>query len=1135
MIRPVSTTHQVHWWWGAASATVLVFWVATMVYTALKLRTETVSTALQTASLHAHSLEDSFTQSLQSVELLSSAVEPRLVQPVNWDNLAQELNASIRSMPYLRSLSVTDEMGKVLSSSNPDNIGKSVAVDTMYPRASADIQVLRLGNLTHGRDWHDQRTPSVSATDSVTFVPVAQPVSVDQRHYWIVASLNPDHFITRAQVILQQSPTHVHWVRYDGAPLWTSMAGLSFQEQEEEAQNIAQWVVKEEIGRLEHRYPQGPSTLTAYRASAKYPAVLSVDIDRDAILARWQRDTQRRALIATPLLLAVLGLGWYVWRRQHLLMEQEAQLAEQRLLASRVFESASDAILVTTPDARIVSVNPSFERLTGYSATEVMGQNPRILGSGTHPLGFFEGFWQALATEGVWHGQVANRRKNGQLYLAEASVNAITDDWGNVHHYAGVLSDITEHKRAEEKLLLAASVFSHAQEAIMITDPDGTMIEVNDAFLRITGYERHEVLGHNTSMLSSGRQPREFYQAMWAALAEKGRWTGEIWNRRKSGEVYAELLTISAVNTQDGQVLRYVALFSDITQQKEHEQQLERIAHFDALTGLPNRVLLSDRLHQAMSHAVRRGNTLAVVFLDLDGFKSINDAHGHATGDQLLMALSVRMKQALRDGDTLARLGGDEFVAVLQDLPDHEACVPVLERLRLAAAQPVVLDSTQALQVSASLGLAFFPQADEVDADQLLRQADQAMYQAKVSGKNRYHVFDAQHDRTLRHRHESLEAIRQALATDQLQLYYQPKVNMRTGQVIGAEALIRWNHPVHGLLGPSAFLPSIESHPLGIELGQWVLAQAAQQISLWKSQGLHLPVSANLDAQQLQDHGLVDSLRELLKQHPQLQPGDLRLEVLETTALNDMAQVSDVMNACQREGVDFALDDFGTGYSSLTYLRRLPARELKIDQSFVRNMLDDADDLAILQGVLGLARAFQREVIAEGVETVAHGSMLLRMGCEHAQGYAIARPMPAADIPLWCLHWQPDPSWRHLTRVHTDDLPALFAAAEHRGWLSGVHAYLRGERDIAPALADDTCHFGQWLRGIPDNHRFRGSGLLVDVDLLHRQVHAMATSMMNAMANGHPCTTDRWAALEQVSHQLLDCLMHLVESPPPQS
>lgn len=448
----------------------------------------------------------------------------------------------------------------------------------------------------------------------------------------------------------------------------------------------------------------------------------------------------------------------------------------------------------------------------------------------------------------------------------------------------------------------------------------------------------------------------------------------------------------------------YVDRVSAEMQRSEVEQQLAQMAHFDPLTSLPNRTLLADRLKHAMAQALRHEQMLAILFIDLDGFKAVNDSHSHAVGDQLLVSIAARMKQVMRDEDTLARLGGDEFVAVLQHLHGPNDSVKFLNRLLTVISEPVLLDDLE-FSISASIGVVFYPQQEGLDADQLLRQADQAMYQAKQAGKNRYHFFDVERDRALRDQHEGLLRIRQALEEGELELYYQPKVNMRSRALIGAEALIRWNHPERGVLPPASFLPLIENHVLAIDIGYWVLNTALDQILSWREQGIHVPVSVNIDAIHLQHPGFVDQLASALSQRPGIQPFDLQLEILETTALDDVKQVSGIMLACQRLGVGFALDDFGTGYSSLTYLKRLPAELLKIDRSFVRDMLDDPEDLAILDGVIRLAGAFQRQVIAEGVETQAHCDELLKLGCEWGQGYAIARPMPASSLPGWLAQW----------------------------------------------------------------------------------------------------------------------------------
>jgi diguanylate cyclase (GGDEF)-like protein/PAS domain S-box-containing protein len=569
-----------------------------------------------------------------------------------------------------------------------------------------------------------------------------------------------------------------------------------------------------------------------------------------------------------------------------------------------------------------------------------------------------------------------------------------------------------KREKQVNELALAASVFTHARQCIVITDDLANIIDVNDRFTATTGYSREEVIGQNPRILQSDRQPPDFYVGMWKALLEQGYWSGEIWNRRKNGEVYAELITISAVRDEHGITTHYVALSSDITYMKEHQNKLERIAQYDILTNLPNRSLLADRLSQAMLRCNRHKHSLAVVFLDLDGFKAVNDTRGHDVGDELLVAISLRMKEALRAGDTLARIGGDEFVAVLAGLGKVEDCNPILERFLLAASEPVTIGEI-VLKVSASIGVTLYPQ-DSVDADLLIRHADQAMYAAKESGKNCYHLFDTAQDNAVKVQRESLEAIRSALYNHQFVLHYQPKVNMKTGTVMGVEALIRWQHPERGLLNPIEFLPVIENNPLSIKIGEWTIDNALRQISQWQGMRLNLPLSTsvNIAGVQLQQPDFTDRLTTLLAAHPNVEPRYLELEVLETSALDDVQHVAAVMNACIALGVNFTLDDFGTGYSSLTYLRRLPFSLIKIDRSFVQYMLSNADDLAIVGGVIALAKSFKRDVIAEGVETIEHGTALLQLGCELAQGYGIAKPMPAGDIPAWVGDWKSNEAWK---------------------------------------------------------------------------------------------------------------------------
>lgn len=1089
--------------WLLSAVVLALGWMSALGFTLWRLREDALNNGLAQAVIHARHFEEHLTQTLQLIEFAAESISSSHQNGMEPKNLGPRLRELLRPMPYLRSIAVLDEHGRVLDSSNPANIGIVLNLQGFYPAHNPEAPILRVGLPWQGRDFVSASAVTQAVALSPTephLVPILRKLSGTEKTRWLLTAINPDYFINYASNLMDAGQGYVQWLRYDDVLLMSALPHERAGTQGA-AGDVGQGIARNEQGVLRQQLPTGQSVLTAYRVSSHFPMVVAAQINRDAILAQWASEARRLVGIFVPSLLALLVVGLMALRRQQRLAEQQAKLDEERSLAASVFESSSDAIIITTPDAQVLSVNSAFEQVTGYPLAQVLGTNPRFMASGVQDSAFYVQMWACLLRHGHWEGEIVNRHRQGQLYTALLRIAAVKDAAQRLRHYVGTIIDVTEKNAAQEQLKLAASVFSHAREGIMITSPQGDIIEVNAAFSHITGYSREEVVGNNSKMLSSGRQGADFYAGMWTELANHGRWTGEIWNRRKSGEVYAEMLTISAVYDAHGKILRYVALFSDISQQKENEKRLEHIGHYDALTGLPNRVLLADRLRQAMVQALRNTKKLAVVFLDLDGFKAINDTYGHAMGDKLLIELASRMQRVLREGSTIARIGGDEFVAVLADLSQHEAAGIVLERLLLVAAQPVLTDGI-VLQVSASVGVAFFPQAEEVDADQLLRQADQAMYQAKVTGKNRYHVFDAEQDRHLRGHHEDLENIRQALQKNEFALYYQPKVNMRTGEVVGVEALIRWLHPERGILVPAAFLPTLENDELAVQMGEWVLETAIRQIETWKAQGLSLSVSVNMDALQLQQPDFVTRLQHLLLLHPHIGPGDLELEVLETNALEDIPGISRLMDVCHEMGIGFALDDFGTGYSSLTYLRRLPAKLLKIDQSFVRDMLDDPDDMAILEGVLGLARVFRRQVIAEGVETIAHGLMLLRLGCEWGQGYAIARPMPASQVPHWVATWHPEPSWLHLAPAQRDDLPLLFAVVEHRAWVAGMIGYLRGERATLPELNLQNCRFSHWLRYEGGHERHAGNALLAEIEQLHQQIHAYAAALLALAEQG---------------------------------
>lgn len=645
---------------------------------------------------------------------------------------------------------------------------------------------------------------------------------------------------------------------------------------------------------------------------------------------------------------------------------------------------------------------------------------------------------------------------------------------------------ITAEKLGERRRL--GLITRSLGQGLYALDASGVITEVNPRACSLLGYDDAELVGRKAHHLfhspETDKDGSERGCSILAMTARGQRYQGEQRFRRKDGRALDVSVTSVPIEDMGGSV----TLFDDITRQKDNERKLHHIAHFDALTGLPNRVLLADRLAQAMASARRTRSRLALAFLDLDGFKAVNDTFGHETGDRLLVRIARRMQSSLRETDTVARLGGDEFAVVLPDIGDQAAYTGLLDRLLQAMAQPEVIDG-HPLQVSASIGVSVYPQREDIDADQLLRQADQAMYEAKLAGKNRYRVFDVARDTDLRGHHEQVERLYRALEKSEFRLYYQPKVNMRSGAVIGAEALIRWQHPERGLLPPSAFLPLINRHVLEVEIGRWVLNSALAQMDRWRRDGIDLEVSINIAGEHLQHPDFVAELRAALAKWRSVPPRLLQLEVVESSALEDITEVSNVIEACAEMGVSVALDDFGTGYSSLTYLKRLPIRTLKLDQSFVRDMMHDPDDLAILDGVLNLARAFGLESIAEGVETSDHGRILLQLGCEAAQGYVIARPMPASGIQSWLKNWRVDPSWAVADVLHGDRREALYAAVGHRAWMRTLEAFLDEAVQLPPEPDPSLCRLGRQLKKGLGKHDVSGERKrLID---LHEQIHAL--------------------------------------------
>ena len=680
-------------------------------------------------------------------------------------------------------------------------------------------------------------------------------------------------------------------------------------------------------------------------------------------------------------------------------------LAHNNHKVTALTESIQDAILILDQHSRILSYNKPFIKLWNIPAAMVDEKKDGVLlnfvvSQIVDALHFLSRIQSLCETEATLN-QERLRLKDGRAILFNAApvLDANNQCLGQTWHFR----DITQSKQAERDLLALTTALNRLSDAVYLRNEAFYFVYVNDAACHALGYSREEFAQMTPIDIDADMDEN--------SLKEIGKKHSDIgdhptFQRRhktRDGRIFPVEISMSIIEL-DGD--KYgLTICRDISQQKQYEEELQHAANYDLITGLPNRRLLTDRLEQAIVRSKREGKMLAVCYMDLDNFKPINDQFGHHTGDQLLVNLTEQLKTILRGEDTLARLGGDEFVLLFNGLETLENVHTLLDRLLSEVYTERQLQHHASIKLSASIGVTLYPN-DNVDADTLLRHADQAMYLAKNAGKNCFQFFDQDNDREIQVRRNHLLRLQKAFERNEFILHYQPKVDLLSGAVVGAEALIRWQHPEHGMLPPSEFLPYLEKTSLEIQLGEWVMESALKQIARWKKAGLPLAISVNISPTHLLTNNFANRLQKMLNDHPAVKADAVELEILETAAFSDMSQAISTLNACRDLGVVISLDDFGTGYSSLTYLRNLPVDILKIDKSFVANMLTNQSDLDIVVGVVQLAKTFKREVIAEGVETLAQGAALVELGCNVVQGYGISRPMPADQIPQWVKKWE---------------------------------------------------------------------------------------------------------------------------------
>ncbi len=671
-----------------------------------------------------------------------------------------------------------------------------------------------------------------------------------------------------------------------------------------------------------------------------------------------------------------------------------------------LLDAALDAVINMDQDGCVIGWNHQAEAIFGYTAAQAMGREVAELivpqrSRQAHRDGMARYVRTSIPSIIGRRVEVTGMRADGSEFPIELTVAALRRH--GAFTFSAYVRDITSRKLAEGELRIAAAAFD-AQEGMVITDPSGTIERVNHAFTEITGYSADEAVGKNTSLLKSGRHSSAFFDALWGDLLRHGVWQGELWNRRKNGEVFPQWLAISAVRDAKGTVTHYVGMLSDITVRKAAEAEIRQLAFYDPLTNLPNRRMLTDRLKQALASARRNQSHGALLFIDLDHFKTLNDTKGHAQGDSLLQQVAARLNAAIREGDTVARLGGDEFVVMLQNLSanatDAAAQAEAVGEKVLAALRSPYYFNTLVHHGTGSLGIALFDDHQD-SVDELLKRADLALYQAKDGGRNTMRFFDPAMQASVSARAALEVDLRHGLEHDQLRLHYQPQVNDQ-GRLTGAEALVRWQHPQLGLVMPGRFISMAEETGLILPLGSWVLETACTQLALWAGQvdTAHLTLAVNVSPRQFHREHFVDEVLALL-QKTGAPATRLKLELTESLLVSDVEDIIRKMAALKRRGVGFSLDDFGTGYSSLTYLKRLPLDQLKIDQSFLCDALTNPDDAAIASAIIALGQSLGMTVIAEGVETPEQRDFLRGEGCYNYQGFLFGHPGPIESLAPW--------------------------------------------------------------------------------------------------------------------------------------
>ena len=917
---------------------------------------------------------------------LASAMASSSASLVLTDDVAglQEVLLGFRDAPDLKFALVLSPNGEVLGATNEGQVGRYVndSVSKRLLSAAAEFTVL---------------------IDDAYMVDVAMPILVNNRHIgW-----------ARVEMLRRSSNANLNLLEWTGAgfSLLAVMASIAVAA-------LLAW-------RLTRKFYHLKAVMDAVESGnreLRFTAVRSDEVGKLAQSFNRMLDT----LNQSELQLGRINRLYAAWtessevivrqKDEHLLLNSICQILANRVPFELVWVGVPGDDGWVHPVARSgVSVEYLEMIRVSMDVDTLEGQGPT---SSAISVGTYKVFNQFLEdANAYWHAAAVKFNfnsvgsfpisRNGKLYgciaVYSSELNFFSQEL--IGLMGGLAGDITfaldnldrenQQRAAAIKLEQAATVFEYSKEGIIVTDADNKIVSVNRSFVEITGYSPEDVIGCNPNILSSGHQSREFYERMWTEIAETGSWQGEVWDRRKNGEVYPEALTIILVKNIEGAVINHLAIFNDISERRMAQERIQQLAHYDVLTGLPNRVLFSDRLEQAMISAQRNHTKISLLFLDIDRFKRINDTLGHGVGDQLLQSVGQRLLECVREQDTVSRQGGDEFIVVL-----NEACAEgaglVAEKIMQHITQPYTIEQHD-LRITSSIGIAVYPDHAQ-DCESLIKYADVAMYQAKESGRNCYLCFDPSMNASSYERLQLETALRGALERDELRIYYQAQVDLATGRIIGCEALVRWQHASLGMIYPEKFIPLAEETGLIVAINYWVLEQAIKQCRAWRDAGFKtLIMSVNLSALQFRQHNLLQQIRDLLQKYD-VPASALDLELTEGILMQGVERTLATLHEISAMGAIISIDDFGTGYSSLSYLKRFPIQQLKIDQSFVRDVTTDASDATMVRTIILMAHSLRLQVIAEGVETKEQMTFLRQCGCECAQGYYFSRPVSVDEF-----------------------------------------------------------------------------------------------------------------------------------------